>query len=257
MKNEILRRLRHESANVLPDRLPNFYTVLNAQLAFARETFFSHPLIIRCREDVVPFLHDDFGHGVDHAKKVAIEACTLVLAEAEPLGMATARRLGLLAMLAGLIHDTCRLEGDHAIRGGELALLLLHDYPLQDAEKDSIAKAIACHEAFSQHKIFDDPHTQLVSDALYDADKFRWGPDNFLTTLWEICNYQEWTLNEILAKFPQGLEMIASVQDTFRTSTGRIYGPEFIELGLTMGKKMYQIIQTFCQQHGGSSLDLP
>lgn len=257
MKNEILCRLRQESARVRPDTLPSLYTVLNAQLTFARETFFSHPMIIRCREDVVPFLHDDFGHGVDHAKKVAIEACALVLTEAEPLGIPTARRLGLLAMLAGLIHDTCRLEGDHAHRGGELALLLLHDYPLLDTEKEAIAQAISCHEAFSLHKTFDDPHVQLVSDALYDADKFRWGPDNFLTTLWEICNYQEWTLHEILAKFPQGMEMIGSIQDTFRTPTGKMYGPEFIDLGLNMGKKMYQIIQAFCQQHGNVTLDLP
>lgn len=257
MKNKVLSRLRQESASVTPEALPSFYTDMNAQLAFARETFFSHPLIMRCREDVVPFLHDDFGHGVDHSKKVAIEACALTLTEAGPLGMPIARRLGLLAMLAGLIHDACRLEDDHATRGGELALLILHDYPLLDAEKDTIAKAISCHEAFSWREIFDDPHTQLVSDALYDADKFRWGPDNFLTTLWEICNYQEWTLQEILDKFPQGLEMIASIQDTFRTPSGKTYGPEFIELGLSMGKKMYHIIQTFCQQHDCSAQPIP
>lgn len=248
MKNEILLRLKEKSAGIAPNDPPQFYSALSAELAFARDAFFAHPLPIRCREDVLPFLNDEFGHGIVHSKKVAIEACALALREAEPLGVEKARRLGLLAMLAGLLHDTCRLEGDHATRGGELALLVLHDYPLRDDEKEMIASAISRHEAFSDPGRFDNAETQLLSDVLYDADKFRWGPDNFITTLWEICNYQEWTLEQILEKFPSGMDMVHAVQNTFRTTTGKMYGPEFIELGLVMGKKIYQIIQTYCQQ---------
>ncbi len=249
MKNEILRRIRQESASITPDTIPSFYSAMDAELAFARDVFFSHPLIIRCREDVLPFLNDGFGHGIAHSKKVAIEACALVLAEGAPMGMDTARRLSLLAMLAGLLHDSCRLEGEHASRGAELALLVLQDYPLLDREKQMISCAIGCHEAFSEPAVFENADAQLLADALYDADKFRWGPDNFITTLWEICNYQDWTLGQILDRFPAGLEVIASVQNTFRTPSGKIYGPEFIDLGLTMGKKIYQIIQTFCQHN--------
>jgi hypothetical protein len=40
--------------------------------------------------------------------------------------------------------------------------------------------------------------------------------------------------------------MIASIRDTFRTPTGQTYGPEFIDLGLTMGKHLYQKIQQYC-----------
>lgn len=249
MKNEILRRIRQESTSVMPDAVPSFYSAMNAELAFARDAFFSHPLIIRCREDVLPFLNDGFGHGIAHSKKVAIEACALALAEAAPLGMDTARRLGLLAMLAGLLHDSCRLEGEHASRGAELALLVLHDYPLKDHEKQVVSRAIESHEAFSERVVFEHADMQVVADALYDADKFRWGPDNFITTLWEICNYQDWTLDQILDRFPNGLEVIASIQNTFRSPAGKIYGPEFIDLGLIMGKKIYHIIQTYCQQN--------
>ncbi len=249
MKNDILRRIKQESASVTPDALPSFYTAMSAELASARDTFFSHPMVLRCREDVLPFLNDEFGHGIEHSKKVAIECSALILGEAEAIGLEQARRLGLLAMLAGLLHDTCRLEGDHATRGADLALLILRDYPLSDEEKLMIANAVRCHEAFSAPARFDHPGTQLLADALYDADKFRWGPDNFITTLWEICNYQEWTLQQILDKFPAGLEVVASVQNTFRTSAGKIYGPEFIDLGLVMGKKIYQIIQTFCRKN--------
>ncbi|NCD24532.1 MAG: hypothetical protein EOL86_02890 [Deltaproteobacteria bacterium] len=249
MKTEILRRIRQESSGVTPETVPSFYAALSAELAFARDAFFSHPLIIRCREDALPFLNDGFGHGIAHSKKVAIEACALVLADGAPMGMDTARRLSLLAMLAGLLHDSCRLEGEHAARGAELALLVLQDYPLLDREKQMISRAIGCHEAFSEPIGFEHADAQLVADALYDADKFRWGPDNFITTLWEICNYQEWTLEQILDKFPTGMEVIASIQNTFRTQTGKIYGPEFIDLGLLMGKKIYQIIQTYHQQN--------
>lgn len=247
MKDDILLRIKQESAAIAPDFLPKFYDTMQAELAFAKDTFFSQPLVIRCREDVLPFLYDDFGHGIEHAKKVAIEACALVLHDALPYGLDTARRLGLLAMLAGLLHDSCRLEEDHATHGAELAQFILQDYPLEDEEKNIVYQAIFSHEAFSSPVTFADPHAQLVADALYDADKFRWGPDNFNTTLWEICNYQEWTLEQILEKFPAGLEMIVSISNTFRTNSGKIYGPEFIELGLVMGKKIYQIIQQYAK----------
>jgi hypothetical protein len=257
MKNDILRRIKQESAAVLPANLPSFYASMSAELASARDTFFSHPMILRCREDVLPFLNDEFGHGIEHSKKVAIEASALVLGEAGMLGLEKARRLGLLAMLAGLLHDTCRLEGEHATRGAELSLLILRDYPLLDEEKQMIADAVRCHEAFSQPLEFEHPDSAILADALYDADKFRWGPDNFITTLWEICNYQEWTLQQILDKFPSGLEMVASVKNTFRTPAGKIYGPEFIELGLVMGKKIYQIIQVFSRKNDCIGHDNP
>lgn len=246
MKIEVLQRLRQES-KALPTTLPTFYTELNEELTYARDVFFAHPLIIRCREDALPFLNDDFGHGIEHSKKVSIEACALILAEGTFLGLPHARRLGLLAMLAGLLHDSCRLEEHHALRGAELALLVLQDYPLSDQEKQMVSRAIGSHEAFSTAQ-FEHMETQLLAGALYDADKFRWGPDNFQTTLWEICNYQDWSLGQILDKFPDGLKTIKAIQNTFRTTTGKMYGPEFIELGLTMGKKIYQIIQAYLQQ---------
>ncbi len=256
MKIDILKRLRRESATISQQAQPSFYTALASELAFARETFFSHPIIMRCREDVLPFLNDEFGHGIDHSKKVAIEACALVMSESSSLGMERARRIGLLAQIAGLLHDSCRLEGEHAVRGADLSLMILQDYPLDDEEKQMISKAILCHEAFSPAQQFGDPRQQILADALYDADKFRWGPDNFSTTLWEICNYQEWSLEQILNKFPHGMEFISSIQHTFRTSAGKIYGPEFIDLGLEMGRQMYKKIEQFCKQHNCSNQTL-
>ena len=245
-RDDILTRLRQESAALAPPQLPAFYTALEAELAWARETFFTHPLALRCQDDVLPFLNDRYGHGPLHAKKVAIEAGAIALAEGLPLGIMEARHLGLLAILAGLLHDICRLDGDHAERGADLALTILRDYPLTDAHRQAVADAIRCHEAFRNTPEPGDEEGRIIAGALYDADKFRWGPDNFVTTLWEICNYQDWDIGQIADRFPAGLRMIESIRDSFRTSIGQTYGPEFIDLGLIMGKAVYQKIQHYC-----------
>ena len=99
--NTILEQLRQEAAPLVPTVTPQFYRNYTAEISFARESFFDHPLVIRCREDVLPFLNDKFGHGIEHAKKVAIEAHALVLIESRDWNKEEARHLGLLAQLAG------------------------------------------------------------------------------------------------------------------------------------------------------------
>lgn len=225
---------------------PRFYEIFAAELAFSKELFFDHPLVVRCCEDVLPFLSDDYGHGIDHAKKVALEGGAIALAEARPLGMDTARHLCMLSQLSGLLHDICRLEPDHAQRGAEVSLQILADFPLSASDKQMIAFAIRNHEAFRPHSPSSDHLEELLGATLYDADKFRWGPDNFGTTLWEICDYEEWCLVEIMAKFPEGVQRIRTIADTFRTEVGRTFGPEFIELGLHLGNRLYTVLQRYC-----------
>jgi hypothetical protein len=38
------------------------------------------------------------------------------------------------------------------------------------------------------------------------------------------------------------MEGISAIKETFRTETGKVYGPEFIELGLKIGEKVYQFL---------------
>jgi hypothetical protein len=108
--------------------------------------------------------------------------------------------------------------------------------------------AIENHEAFKLERAPPDDLTALVSGALYDADKFRWGPDNFVTTLWEICDYQDWSLERIVDVFPRGLEIIESISETFRTQTGRFYGPEFIDIGLEVGHYLYRRMKRLSEE---------
>jgi len=47
----------------------------------------------------------------------------------------------------------------------------------------------------------------------------------------------------LIPRFPKGMKGIARIKDTFRTETGRVYGPEFIDLGLQIGEKIYQYLE--------------
>ncbi len=238
--NEVLTKLKEETKNFLGQRLPKFYSDLSSELNYAKRLFFEHPLIRRCCEDVIPFIRDQFGHGVEHAKKVAIEAGAIVLAESFTQHTRETKHLVLLAELAGLLHDICRLEEDHATKGAILSRKILKDFPLSPEDIDIIAFAVENHEAFQKKAVANDFIKDLISDSLYDADKFRWGPDNFATTLWEICDYMRWDLEAIVERFPKGLEIISSIKDSFRTLTGQIYGPEFIEIGVEVGNYIYR-----------------
>ena len=232
-----LRRQARRMASLQP--IPAFYMDCAVELQFSWDMFFDHPLILRLQEDCLPFLYDDFGHGVEHSKKVAQEACALVLVDGTALPPEDCRHLGLLAQFAGLLHDTCRLEQHHAEKGADLARMILKDYPIPEHDREITAQAIALHEAFRPGQILpEEPRARLLAGALHDADKFRWGPDNFVTTLWEICDYEEWSLKEITDRFPEGLARVEAVGDTFRTKAGRKYGPQMIEQGLFLGREL-------------------
>lgn len=238
--NNLFKQIQDETKEFLSHKSLKFYKDYAPELSHARETFFDHPLILRCREDVLPFLHDEYGHGIEHSKNVSIEAAAIILRETHNEDFRLARHMVILVQFAGLLHDICRMEPNHAEEGAHLAFKILKDFPLSDEDKEIISFAIKNHEAFKTNQEAPDYVTEIVSSALYDADKFRWGPDNFVTTLWEICDYHEWSLSKIVERFPYGLEIIQYIADTFRTQTGKLYGPEFIEVGLEVGNYIYR-----------------
>lgn len=238
--------LKSEAKEYSSKKRPTFYEHFAPELSYSKETFFDHPLILRCSEDVIPFLYDEFGHGIEHSKNVAIEAGTIILAELYQTNLQLGRNLVVLAQIAGLLHDVCRMEDNHAVQGANLSFQILKDFPLSDQDKQLISFAIENHEAFQERSTPPDFKSELLSGALYDADKFRWGPDNFVTTLWEICDYQEWPMEKIMERFPKAFEIIDSISDTFKTPTGQIYGPEFIDIGLELGNYIYRRMRQIC-----------
>jgi hypothetical protein len=218
---------------------PRFYLEREREVALSRELFASEPLVEEGMR-IVGERGDCLGHGLNHVRKVAIDTGALVLIE-EGGGLPGDRvlRLVLLAHLAGLLHDIRRAEKDHAERGADEAIRLLNSFPIRDDECAEIASAIRNHEAF-QPPTDAGPAERLLSGALYDADKFRWGPDNFTETLWAMIIPRGIPLRMLLPQFLPGIEGIRKIRESFRTVTGREYGPDFIDRGLTIGRRLYE-----------------
>jgi len=245
---EIYLRLMNESRCIASRYdLPEFYQRFKPALAISRRIFFDNPLLIHCRELVTPQYPGDFGHGLQHATKVSIDAGTIVLLEGEKYFtiQAELERAVVLVQLAGILHDLKRMEHKHAFVGAEAARKLLNDFPLSAPEVNCVAEAIANHEAFSEPQTCETLTGQLVADALYDADKFRWGPDNFTHTVWYMMSYHQVDIPELFVRFPWGVDGILRIKDTFRTNIGIQYGPEIIDLGVRIGKEIYQHLQRY------------
>jgi hypothetical protein len=223
---------------------PRFYVCCSESLDLSRSLFEEDPQVVKCRGFIRNELREDFGHGIDHSEKVALEAGALAYIEGERLSLKDSlrREACLLAQIAGLLHDVRRNEKDHAQAGASTASRILRGYLIFPKERDGIVQAIANHEAFVEPKKIDSPVGQMISDALYDADKFRWGPDNFTQTLWQMLRSSGARIAPLIRRFPKGMEGISAIKETFRTETGKIYGPEFIELGLKIGVKVHQFL---------------
>jgi hypothetical protein len=218
---------------------PRFPVEKAREVALSRELFAAEP-IIAAGLRIVAERGECLGHGLIHVEKVAIDAGALILTE---VGAATsdahARRLVFLAQLAGILHDICRKEKEHAERGAQESEKILASFSLLPDECADVTYAIRNHEAFRPCPREAGGTAQLLSDALYDADKFRWGPDNFTETLWAMVTLQGVPLQVLIPRILPGLEGIRKIRDSFRTPTGREYGPDFIDRGLTIGLRLH------------------
>jgi hypothetical protein len=224
---------------------PRFYDFCREPLRLSRVLFYEDPQVMKCRSLLLNELKEDFGHGMNHSEKVALEAGALACIEGERLlpDESSRREACRLAQIASLLHDLRRNEKDHARASASAASGILRTFPLFAGKEEYIVQAIANHEAFVEPKKIDSPIGQMISDALYDADKFRWGPDNFTQTLWHMLRSSRVCIGPLIRRFPKGMEGIAEIKDTFRSETGRVYGPEFIDLGLKIGEKIYQFLK--------------
>jgi hypothetical protein len=224
---------------------PSFYVYCKEPLDLSRSLFDEDAQVKKCRTLILKELNEDFGHGIDHCEKVALEAGAVAYIEGGKLSLEESlrREACLLAQVTGLLHDLRRHEKDHAEASASAASRMLQKFSIFPEKKEYIVQAIANHEAFVEAKRFHSPIGQMISDALYDADKFRWGPDNFTQTLWRMLRSSRARIVPLIRRFPKGMEGISGIKETFRTETGRIYGPEFIELGLKIGEKIYQFLE--------------
>lgn len=243
--NELTLKFQREAERIASRHSrPTFYVQFMAPMALARRIFFSNPLVLSLREMVEPILKEDLGHGIYHSSRVSIECATLIHVELEanPMESTRVERLMILGLIAGLLHDISRGQENHAEVGAREAMPYLEKLRLGSDEINCICQAIRNHEAFVTPTVCKRPSFQLLSDCLYDADKFRWGPDTFTHTLWYMMNYQELTPQELIGRFPWGVTGMLRIAETFRTATGRQFGPEIIETGIEIGREIYRYL---------------
>lgn len=181
------------------------------------------------------------GHGLDHAKKVAVDAGAIIIVEGQDgLSGPELTRLVFLAHLAGLLHDIERSQENHAQKGALEARNILAGLNLPEGEIRTVTDAIGNHEAFRPCRSLECERAQLLSDALYDADKFRWGPDNFTDMIWDMLTLRPIPLPLLMERFLPGLEGLERIRGTFRSGTGKAYGPDFIDRGMRIGRQLYE-----------------
>ncbi len=225
---------------------PDFYQDHSFANEMSRQYFKTNSFTAELRKFVAKHLEENFGHGLEHAIKVAIDAGALMIIEnklAQQPDNRINRRVAVVQW-AGLLHDIKRRKENHAIKGSDHARKVLKPYPLDPSEVDDICRAIRNHEAFKPTVKADTIEGALVSDCLYDADKFRWGPDNFTDTLWAMVSDFKIPVVEFMDLYPEGMEKLAEIKHTFRTRTGKKYGPQFIDLGVAIGKELFNVINT-------------
>ncbi|OGR35243.1 MAG: hypothetical protein A2051_03940 [Desulfovibrionales bacterium GWA2_65_9] len=212
------------------------------ELTYARDLFFDHPLVLRLQGDALGFLNEACGLGVEHGKRVAMDAAALILAEPSGLSTDERRRLAVLAEMAGLLHDALRYEDNHAEKGADLCLRILRGYAISPEERLWIAGAVAGHEDGGPQPAEATESARLLAGAVHDADVFRFGPDIFATILWELCECDEWPLERIAATFPEGLRRAKALEGGFRTDGGRLYGPSLLAEGLSLAEEYERML---------------
>src|SRR5512142_15001 len=242
-----LRDTAHRIAGTLPK--PAFYGRHETAIHRANETLLSNEIVSRCRERL-DASQLECAHGLYHCESVARDAGAIVLVESEENGILK-QDIDILftaAIIAGLLHDIKRKEQDHAVRGSIEAERVLSDLGMGLRERQYVADAIRNHEAFQETMDRDDAAGRLVSDALYDADKFRWGPENFTVTLWHIVEARGLHVESLHRMFREKMKGIEKIKETFRTGTGKRYGPEFIDQGMVIGNAIYEEMTLLLQE---------
>lgn len=243
----IYARIRQRARQIVSQYPPpDFYQDHSVANELSLQYLETNPFTQKIRLFVAENLEDDFGHGIKHALKVAIDAGALMIIENKLAGRSDnfINQRVIIVQCAGLLHDIQRGHEDHAVKGAVYARQVLKVFPFKSHEVDDICRAIRNHEAFKKIVKARSSEGALVSDCLYDADKFRWGPDNFTDTIWAMVSFFNIPVAQFMALYPEGMEKLAQIKHTFRTNTGKKYGPQFIDLGLAIGEELFDVIQT-------------
>lgn len=240
----IITRLKEKAHEIgISIGLPVFYSDMAAHLNIS-ESLAESDAVVGYARSIIREKGDVLGHGYHHAHRVAIEAGAIINAECDH--PALRNRLVTTGLIAGYMHDLKRDEPDHPGKAA-LALPGLFTGRIEEREIEMISFAIRNHEAFKKHEVVGDEDLMLLANSLYDADKFRWGPDNFVYTVWDMLESRNIPPGVIFANYEKGVEGIKRIKNTFRTPTGNRYGPDFIDRGIEIGERLCEFYKTLAQ----------
>jgi hypothetical protein len=57
-----------------------------------------------------------------------------------------------------------------------------------------------------------------------------------------MASFFEIPVVKFMELYPNGMENIAKIKHTFRTGTGKKFGPQFIDTGLAIGEELFDVI---------------
>ncbi|VAX28138.1 hypothetical protein MNBD_NITROSPIRAE03-579 [hydrothermal vent metagenome] len=219
---------------------PSFYRVFKRELRESLRRLQEHVILKQCVSHI-GVVQEGMGHGYKHSRAVAVDAGALVMIEGRRMAISEdiIEKLIISAHISGLLHDIKRGNENHAVAGSEEARRILVCSGIDSRFKRYIAVAIRNHEAFKAVVPPEDEYGELISNVLYDADKFRWGQENFTKTVWDMLEFGNIAPEVFLENYRKGIEYIKRIKETFRTKTGKRYGPEIIDMGLEIGKIIY------------------
>ncbi len=254
----IYQQLKKEARRIVSKLpAPRFQQTFAKELAYSKSILASDPLLVKLKQTISPLLDNDFGHGMLHSDLVCVDAGAIVQIEMNqqeaPKNSRFRARIKQsirIVQLAGLLHDIKRKEKNHSEAGALFAkpFLTQGNYNLTPHEIKLICNAIREHEAFKKPAL-KVGRSSLISNALYDADKFRWGPDNFTHTIWDMVIFSNIPVAEFIKNYPDGMIKLSQIKHTFRTTTGKIYGPNFIDQGIDTGDQLFTIIEEAYGDH--------
>jgi len=215
------------------------------ECSLSENHFKTDTIVLEIRDFVNKSIEGDYGHGLTHVTKVSLDAGAILVRESRLNNKSEKyinRKLTII-QTAGMLHDYMRKMDNHARAGADFARDLLKNINWFTYEEiDEVWMAILSHEAFCKKPVSISFDQELISGALYDADKFRWGPDNFRKTVWDMVKYSNISIKDFLNRYPTGIKSIRKIKDTFRTETGKHFGPQFINTGLKIGKTLHEQI---------------
>jgi hypothetical protein len=242
MPNDLYRALQKKAIQIESSQDPPvFYKKHKKEILESLQQLQDNIIHRECIK-LINIEQDSMGHGYEHSKAVAVDAGAIVKIESRVMDITDELIPYLVtsAHISGLLHDIKRGRDNHAIIGSIEAGKFLDCFRIEERFKRYIITAIRNHEAFKDTVPAEDEFGELISNALYDADKFRWGPENFTRTIWSMLEYGKVSPRSFLENFKKGMDYIERIKDTFRTETGKRYGPEIIDRGLEIGETIYR-----------------